>query len=129
MVSTVGPVRKLRTCCRSASVWNSLGCFCRRAEHGCAELAFSIGRYAHQDEAADDVERRLADQDTNDDNGQHDEGVDAAATQDPVRKLEQVDWNGQQQQVHGKGEHTDHEEVAAAAGEAAADDVAKILVA
>jgi hypothetical protein len=106
----------------------ALSCFRRCAQHRSAELAFGLGRDTHEDEASDHVEHRLSQDDTNDHDGEHNQRVDASAAENTIGKLEEVDRNSQQQQVHGEGEGADHDEIAPAAGKSLAQDIAKVAV-
>ena len=123
-----------RRCCRSASVWNS------RLDPLCAALAaalstgppnsrFGLDRNPHQDDAAHHVHQHMRrDRDDHDD-GQHHQRVRAAAGQHAIGHVEQVDRDGEHQQVDRNREDPDGHHVAAGVRQAPAEHVAEFIVA
>jgi hypothetical protein len=83
-----------------------------RAQHGRAQLSCDLDRGAHQDEAPDRIEHRLQHDRADDDGGQHDQRVDRAAGQNAVRYLEQIDRDGEDEDVARHREDHDDGEVA-----------------
>ncbi|MEZ0018257.1 hypothetical protein ABIE76_002904 [Sinorhizobium fredii] len=81
-----------------------------RTEDRRAELSGNLHRRPHQDHAADSVEYGLQNDRSDDQSGQHDQRVDRAAGQHPVRDLKQIDGYGEHQHVGGECEnHHDHQ--------------------
>ena len=92
-----------------------------------AELHLHLDRRAHHDVAALLVEKGLHDHSADYHHGKHDERVDRARGQDAVRYLEQIDRDGEDEDVddHGEGHH--HNEVAAHPRDRTAIGGAKVL--
>ena len=82
------------------------------AQDGCPQFRGDFHGGAHQHEPADRIEHGLQDHSRGDDDRQHDQRVGGAACQHPVRDLEQIDRNGEDQHIRGAGHHHDHAEVA-----------------
>ena len=125
---------KLRMCCRSPSVWNS------RLEPPCDALAAAARTGAPSLLSASTairirMKRRTMSSSTcttsapEHDEGQHEQRVGAAARQDPVGHVEQVEGDGQDEGVDDEGEDRDRDEVAPAGREPFGQDLAEFPLA
>ena len=99
------------------------------AQHGSAQFSFGLDRDPHQDDAAHHVHQHMrGDRDDHDD-GQHHQRVRAAAGQHAIGHVEQVDRNGEHQQVDRNREKSHGHQVAAGICQTAAEHVPEFIVA
>ncbi len=99
------------------------------AQHGSAQFGFGFDRNPHQDEAPHHVHQHMRrDRDDHDD-GQHHQRVRAAAGQHAIGHVEQVDRDGEHQQVDRNREKSHGHQVAAGVRQTAAEHVPEFIVA
>ena len=101
--------------------------FRRGCEDGAAERGFDLDGGSHQHDASDGIEKHVRQDRADHDDRQHDERIEAAARQDAIRQVEEINRNGKDQNVDDEREDADDDEVLAHHGHAPGQGFAKVL--